>query len=402
MQRHKLIMKTAIVLTWFVGFCIADEETVITSSSNVFGLGLLQEIPASPQTNIFYSPYSVYTALAMAYIGARGETQHDLHETLGYSTTGVSPANVPSLHARHTRRLREPSNSTLLIANAAVVQTGYNVQRQYLDTLRDSFSAEVSVADLTDVQSLSTINNWVKNKTSGNIEQLLLEPLPSDARLILLNAIYFKGLWNTPFQAEATFKAPFFNAGTERVQVDTMHQQLTAGYTDDDETNAQVVDLAYAGLDYSMVIILPREKNGVDAIRRNFSVPLYHRLLLKLRERVVDVALPKFKIEGPYKLKEPLSHMGASKVFDKDQADFSGISGSRDLFVHDVVHWAVVEVNEEGSEAAAVTGFVIQLRTAAFVTPPPLPKVYVDHPFIFLIRNVNTNTIMFLGEVNAL
>ncbi|KAH8024791.1 hypothetical protein HPB51_001205 [Rhipicephalus microplus] len=379
-----------------MGYCVGEEETVITTSGNVFGLGLLQQIPSSPQTNIFYSPYSIYTALAMAYVGARGETQHDLHEALGYSTAGLSPESVASLHARHTRRLREPSNSTLLVANAVVVQTGYNVQRQYLDTLRDSFGAEVSEADLTDVQSLKTINDWVKNKTAGQIEQLLLEPLPSEAKLVLLNAIYFKGLWNTPFQAESTFKAPFFNAGTERVQVDTMHQQITAGYAEDDETNAQVVDLTYAGLDYSMVIILPRQKNGADAIRRNFSVPLYHRLLLKLRERVVDVALPKFKIDKLNPLKSNLTFLGLRKMFGSE-ADLSGITGDRRLYVSDVLQRAVVEVNEEGTEAAAVTGVIgvnrIGIEPFLFTA---------DHPFLFFIRDRKTNEIFFAGQVNVL
>lgn len=391
------MMKTAICIVWLVAVCVAQEETRISSSSNVFGFELLREIPVSSQTNTFYSPYSVYTAMAMTYVGARGDTLQDLHEALHYSSVGLSHDRVPSAHAKHTRRLREPSNSTLYVANAAVVQEGYNVEPQYLDSLRQNFGAELSTANLADEQALRTINDWVKNKTAGKIEELLSEPLTSDARLVLLNAIYFKGLWNTPFHAGATSKAPFFNAGTEWVQVDMMRQQFTTAYAQDDETNAQVVDLAYTGLDYSMVIVLPREKNGVDALRRNFSLPLYHRLLLKLRDTNVAVALPKFKIESLYKLKEPLSQLGASKVFDKHQADFSGISGSRDLFVYDVVHKAVVEVNEEGSEAAGATAVVFEVESIRVSTP-----FVVDHPFLFFIHNRRTGDILFAGQVNHL
>ncbi|XP_075545347.1 iripin-1-like [Dermacentor variabilis] len=398
MERRQPIMKTAICIAWLMAVCVAQDETKISSSINSFGFELLREIPVSSQTNIFYSPYSVYTALAMAYVGARGDTMQDLHEALGYSSVGLSPDLVPSLHAKHTRRLREQaSNSTLYAANAAVIQEGYNVEQQYLDSLRQYFDAQVSTANLADEHTLTTINDWVKNKTAGKIEELLNAPLSSDARLVILNAIYFKGLWNTPFHAEATSKAPFFNAGTELVQVDTMHQKLTTGYAQDDETNAQVVDLAYTGLDYSMVIVLPRERDGADALRRNFSLPLYHRLLLKLRDREVDVALPKFKSESLYKLKGPLSQLGASKVFDKQQADFSGISGSRDLFVSDVVHKAVVEVNEEGSEAAGATAVIFHVESLSVSTP-----FVVDHPFLFFIHNRRTGDILFAGQVNHL
>lgn len=390
-------MKTVIYIAWLMAVCVAQDETKISSSSNVFGLELLGKIPGSSQTNIFYSPYSVYTALAMAYVGARGETMQDLHDALGYSSVGLSPDLVPGLLAKHARRLREPSNSTLYVTNNAIIQEGYNVEPQYLDSLTENFAAEVTTANLADQQALRNINEWVKRKTAGKIEGLLSEPLSSDARLVLLNAIYFKGLWNTPFPADHTFKAPFFNAGTERVEVDMMHQEVTTGYAQDDETNAQVVDLAYAGLDYSMVIVLPREKNGVDALKRNFSLPLYHRLLLKLRDREVDVALPKFKIDSLYKLKEPLSQLGASKIFDKYQADFSGISGSRDLFVYNVVHKAVVEVNEEGSEAAGATAVILQVESLRVGTP-----FVVDHPFLFFIRNRRTGDILFAGQVNHL
>lgn len=390
-------MKTVICLAWLMAVCVAQDDTKISSSSNVFGLELLRMIPGSPQTNIFYSPYSVYTALAMAYVGARGETMQDLHDALGYSSVGLRPDLVPGLLAKHARRLREPSNSTLYVTNNAIIQEGYNVEPQYLDSLTENFAAEVSTANLTDQQVLRNINEWVKRNTAGKIEELLSEPLSPDARLVLLNAIYFKGLWNTPFPADDTFKAPFFNAGTERVEVDMMHQRLTTGYAQDDETNAQVVDLAYAGLDYSMVIVLPREKNGVDALKRNFSLPLYHRLLLKLRDTEVDIALPKFKIDSLYKLKEPLSQLGASKIFDKYQADFSGISGSRDLFVYNVVHKAVVEVNEEGSEAAGATAVILQVESLRVGIP-----FVVDHPFLFFIRNRHTGDILFAGQVNHL
>ncbi|XP_075545345.1 iripin-1-like isoform X1 [Dermacentor variabilis] len=397
--RRKLhAMNFLICLAGLLALCAAQEEHKVTGANNQFGFKLLDKIPVSPQVNLFYSPYSVSTAMAMAYVGARGETQHDLHETLGYSSVGLTPDHVPSAHAQHTHLLRAPSNSTLRVANAAVVQDGYVVTEEYLGLLRTSFGAEVNRAGLNDEQSVRGINDWVKNKTEGKIEQLLSEPLPPNTRLVLLNAIYFKGLWNTPFEVRGTSKAQFFNAGTERVEVDTMHAQLNAGLAEDDETNADVLDLPYAGLDYSMTIVLPRVRNGVDALRQNLSWPVFQRLLSKLNAHaVVEVALPKFKIEGSYKLKAPLSALGASKAFDERLADFSGISGSRDLVVYEVVHKAVVEVNEEGSEAAAATGVITYTKSATFGIP-----FVVDHPFLFFIRNRQTGDVLFAGQVNHL
>ncbi|KAL1438203.1 hypothetical protein MTO96_048286 [Rhipicephalus appendiculatus] len=391
-------MKIIICLAGLLALCSGQEEHKVTAANNEFGFKLLNAIPVSPQTNLFYSPYSVSTAMAMAYVGARGETQRDLHETLGYSSVGLTPEHVPSAHAQHTHLLRAPSNSTLRVANAAVVQESYTVTDEYLGLLRQSFDAEVSVASLNDEQSVRAINDWVKNKTEQKIEQLLSEPLPPDTRLVLLNAIYFKGLWNVPFDTRGTRKGPFFNAGTERVEVDVMNARLRVGYAGDDQTNVDVLDLPYAGLDYSLTIILPRERTGVDALRQNLSWPVFQRLLSKvhLNTRVL-VALPRFKIEGSYKLKAPLSALGASKAFDERHADFSGISGARDLIIYDVVHKAVVEVNEEGSEAAGATAVIFQTKSSGGAI-----RFVVDHPFLFFIRNRHTGDVLFAGQVNHL
>ncbi|KAH6936906.1 hypothetical protein HPB50_024069 [Hyalomma asiaticum] len=391
-------MKIFIFLAGLFALCSGQDEHKVTAANNQFGFRLLDQIPVSSGTNLFYSPYSVSTAMAMAYVGARGETRLDLHETLGYSSVGLTPDHVPSAHAQHTHLLRAPSNSTLRVANAAVVQEHYTVTEEYLGLLRQSFRAEVSVSNLNDEHSLRVVNDWVKNKTEQKIEQLLSEPLPPDTRLVLLNAIYFKGQWNVPFDVRETSKKPFFNAGTESVEVDMMHGRLRAGYAEDDESNVGVLDLPYAGLDYSLTILLPRERTGVDALRQNLSWPVFQRLLSKLNMNArVTVALPKFKIEGSYKLKAPLSELGASKAFDEHHADFSGISGSRDLVIYDVVHKAVVEVNEEGSEAAAATAVIFQTESGGASI-----RFVVDHPFLFFIRNRQTGDVLFAGQANHL
>lgn len=390
-------MKSVIWLSWLLAICIAQEEHKVTDASNQFGFRLLQKIPASSEVNLFFSPYSVSTALAMAYVGARADTQQELHESLGYSSVGLTPDHVPTAHAQHTHVLRAPSNSTLHVANAAVLQERYNVLTEYLDLLTQSFAAEVSKANLADEQSRKNINTWVKNSTGGKIEDLLSEPLPPNTKMVLLNAIYFKGLWDTPFDASFTSSAPFYNGGTEQVTVDMMRNEVRVPYAYHEATDADVADLPYAGLDYSMTIVLPRDHSGAEALRQRLSWPVFQNMLSHLQQQRLTLALPRFKLEGAYKLKQPISQLGAKKMFDERQADLSGITGSRDLFVHDVIHKAVVEVNEEGSEAAGASGVVFVTKSLSTST-----RFIVDHPFLFFIRNTKTGDVFFAGQVNHL
>lgn len=390
-------MKSAVWLSWLLAICVAQEEHKVTDASNQFGFRLMQKIPASSEVNLFFSPYSVATALAMTYVGARADTQQELHESLGYSSAGLTPDHVPSAHAQHSHVLRAPSNSTIRVANAAVVEEHYNVLEEYINSLSQSFDAEVSKVNLADEQSRKNINNWVKNKTEGKIEELLSEPLPPRTKLVLLNAIYFKGLWDAPFDASVTSSAPFYNGGSEQITVDMMRREVRAPYAYHEVTDADVVDLPYAGLDYSMTIVLPKVFSGAEALRQKLSWPVFQHMLSQLHTDTLDLALPRFKLEGTYKLKQPISQLGATKMFDERQADLSGISGSRDLFVHDVVHKAVVEVNEEGSEAAGGTAVLFVTKSLSSNTP-----FVVDHPFLFFIRNTKTGDVLFAGQVNHL
>lgn len=386
--------------TWLVcllAVCAAQEEHKVTEANNQFAFRLLQKFPTSSEVNLFFSPYSVSTALAMAYVGARDETQHELHESLGYSSAGLTPDNVPSAHAQHTHLLRQPSNSTVRVANAAVIEREYSVLGDYIGLLSQSFNADLWKVDFADTESRSKINDWVKNETNGKIEDLLRGPLPPNTKLVLLNAIYFKGVWKTPFHVQATSRGPFYNGGTTRVNVDTMREDVEAGYAHDEATNADVADLPYVGSDYSMTIVLPRESTGADSLRHSLLWHDFQRLLSGLRQTTLYVALPKFKLEGSYKLKQTLSQLGAVKLFQEGQADLSGISSSGHLFVEDVIHKAVVEVNEQGSEAAGATAVLIVADSLRPTTP-----FIVNHPFLFFIRNTKTGDVLFAGQVNHL
>ncbi|KAL1438198.1 hypothetical protein MTO96_048281 [Rhipicephalus appendiculatus] len=338
-------------------------------------------LPSNANTNVFFSPFSVSAALGMAYIGARGDTLEQLTLNFGYSADEINEQKILALFKEQLEAARDlPHEYTLDIANAAVAQEGYGVLPNYTQALMSSFGAEYLEADFSKKgqEAIDKINKWVSEKTHGKVRSLFEEPPDFSTRLILLNAVYYKGTWLYEFNKLRTKPRSFYNGGVTKVLIPTMKMKSTLNHTFDATLNADVVDLPYVGNDISMTILLPR-----------------------MYPKDMKLKLPKFKLDTKYTLKPTLEALGIKKIFSAD-ADLSGISGAKNLYVSDVLHKAVLEVNEEGSEAAAVTGFVIQLRTAAFVTPPPLPKVYVDHPFIFLIRNVNTNTIMFLGEVNAL
>lgn len=381
-----------------------EDRWKLARANNFLGLNLLKALPSNANTNVFFSPFSVSAALGMAYIGARGDTLEQLTLNFGYTADELNELKILALFKEQLEAARDlPHEYTLDIANAAVAQEGYGVLPNYTQALMSAFGAEYLEADFSKKgqEAIDKINKWVSEKTHGKVHSLFEEPPDFSTRLILLNAVYYKGTWLYEFNKLRTKPRSFYNGGVTKVLIPMMKMKSTLNHTFDATLNADVVDLPYVGNDISMTILLPSERNGIEHLKSALTTQNLNKAIARMYPKDMKLKLPKFKLDTKYTLKPTLETLGIKKIFSAD-ADLSGISGAKNLYVSDVLHKAVLEVNEEGSEAAAVTGFVIQLRTAAFVTPPPLPKVYVDHPFIFLIRNVNTNTIMFLGEVNAL
>ncbi|KAH6936909.1 hypothetical protein HPB50_024072 [Hyalomma asiaticum] len=381
-----------------------EDRFKLARANNYLGLNLLKALPSNANTNVFFSPFSVATAIGMAYIGARGDTLEQLTLNFGYSADELNEQKVLALFKEQLEAARDlPHEYTLDIANAAVAQEGYGVLPNFTEALMSSFGAEYLQADFSKKgqEAIDKINKWVSEKTHGKVRSLFEEPPDFSTRLILLNAVYYKGTWLYEFNKARTKPRSFYNGGVTKVLVPMMKMKSTLNHTFDATLNADVVDLPYVGNDIAMTILLPSERNGIEHLKSALTIQNLEKAIARMYPKDMKLKFPKFKMDTKYTLKPTLESLGIRKIFSAD-ADLSGISGAKNLYVSDVLHKAVLEVNEEGSEAAAVTGFVIQLRTAAFVTPPPLPKVYVDHPFIFLIRNVHTNTMMFLGEVNAL
>ncbi|KAL3192232.1 hypothetical protein MRX96_059210 [Rhipicephalus microplus] len=368
-------------------------------SNNNFALQLLPLMSTSQLDNVFYSPYSVTTALAMVHAGADALTRSELHVALKYHLLGLEEDEVVRAHADFNRHLLGPSNSTLEVANAVVLDLKLNALSSYLNALKNGFEAELLKADFSGDEraTLNTINSWVSQKTQQKISKLFDEPLPSFTKLVLLNAIYFKGTWLSKFDQSKTAKAPFYTADGRSTSVDTMQSVVKAGYAYVRDLAATMLELPYNGLDYSMVIALPQNESSVEVLKRQLNGTVIVAARQKLREATFMLHLPRFRLEQKYDLKEVLPKLGIKRIFNASEADLSTINGEKSLFVNQMVHKAVVEVNEEGSEAAAVTGVTVNTR---IITGPG--EIHVDRPFLFFIDNKRTGNVLFVGQVNKI
>ncbi|MHC4982172.1 MAG: serpin family protein [Planctomycetota bacterium] len=403
----------------------------IAGASNGFAYALYKEL-GEKEGNLFFSPSSVHMALAMTYAGARGLTGLEMYGVLHLPVWHVprppeprtggdvqSPAvlvetvaqeSVPAAYKALLSQLEPGKDAayTLHVANALWGQKGYPWLKDFLKVTRDNYGAglrEVDFAKDTEA-ARETINEWVEEQTKEKIKELLEKGvLKGETRLVLTNAIYFKGDWQRKFDEKNTRDEEFKVSRDKKVVVPMMRQTASFAYAE--ASDAQILKLPYAGGELSMVVLLPKEKAGLPALEKSLAggpVMIGQRStgdmivsawLEELRERQVDVRLPRFRLETCYYLKEPLSAMGMPDAFDPEKADFSGMNGRKDLFISAVVHKAFVEVNEEGTEAAAATGVAISVTS---VQPQP-PVFRADHPFLFLIRHEKTGTILFMGRV---
>jgi serpin B len=304
----------------------------------------------------------------------------------------------PALGALH----REINDGTgrpykLSVANALWGREGETFLPDFLRLLREHYGVGLRLVDFRSAeQARETINSWVEEQTGGRIKDLLQPPLPRpDTSLLVTNAIYFKGDWATPFPMAATRDEDFKVTLDKVVPLPMMHRTGRLNYFEGD--GFQALELPYAGGDLSMVVLLPRKVDGLAEFEQSLTAGSLAASLLGLRPHRVEVALPRFRMESAFELAPVLSAMGMPAAFN-DAADFSGINGRRDLYLSAVVHKAFVDVNEEGTEAAAATGVAVA-RMAIAVRPEPVVVFRADHPFVFLIRLNRTGSLLFLGRV---
>uniref|UniRef100_A0A6M2E637 Putative tick serpins 8 n=1 Tax=Amblyomma tuberculatum TaxID=48802 RepID=A0A6M2E637_9ACAR len=391
---------TAIVAVSHIqpGLCLTEKEQKLIAANNEFAIRLLKVLPSQPDDNVFFSPYSLSTALGMAYVGARGATQQELSEALGYSAVSLSEGDVQEAFGHQNSRLQaHASQAGLQVANSAAVQANFNVLDTYYNILNQSFNAHVFKVDFEQhgEEAVDAINAWIKGATHNKIDKLFAQPLSTDTRLVLVNAIVFKGLWELQFDPRGTRKDVFYNGGTHAIEVDSMFSRRDTPRGFSQELQSDVIELLYRDSDFSMVIVLPTVRDGVEAVKQVLTVDKLNAAIASLSNRTAAISLPKFKLDKFNPLKSNLTHLGLGQIFG--DADLSGITGDRLLVVSDVLQRAVIEVNEEGTEAAAASGVVGVNRIGI----EPF-RFFVDHPFLFFIRDRRTHELFFAGQVNKL
>jgi serpin B len=376
----------------------ADRAALIQGNTT-FGLNLYGRLrQQSGPANAFLSPFSLSTALAMTAAGARGETARQMNEVLAFpfGADRVNAAFAPLIAS--LRPTGDKPAYALHTANALWGQRGYHFLPEYVASLRNSFGAKLEEVDFIAATEAArrTINTWVEQQTAGKIQDLIGSGiLDAQTRLVLTNAIYFKGSWATPFRASATREDDFHVAPGRAVRVPLMQQTAHFNYAEDDAV--QVLELPYSNGDLSMVVLLPKRRDGLAAVEAALSTGSLTARLERLQSAEVAVALPRFKLVAEYELGAPLAALGMTRAFS-DRADFSGMNGGAEpLQISAVIHKAYVDVNEEGTEAAAATAVTIR-ATAAMIPRPPIP-FRADHPFLFLIRDRRSGSVLFLGSL---
>ncbi len=375
-----------------------DLATLVDGNS-AFAFDLYQAL-SGEEGNLFYSPHSISLALAMTYAGARGDTEQQMADALDFilPQDRLHPAfNSLDLELGSRGEGAEGKDGEgfrLNIVNAIWGQKDYDFLSGFLDLLAENYGAGLRVLDFISApeESRITINDWVSDQTEGRIEDLIPQGLINAmTRLVLTNAIYFNAAWQYPFPEDMTEDGPFYLLDGDEVTVPMMRQTESFGYAEGD--GYQAVELPYDGGELSMVILLPQAGN-FGAFEESLDSQQIDGIIESLEGGQVALTMPKFEFESEFSLKGTLSAMGMPIAFS-ESADFSGMTGNRDLYIADVVHKAFVSVDEAGTEAAAATAVVMELTAV----PGEPVEVTIDHPFIFLIRDIETGAILFVGRV---
>ncbi len=371
-------------------------KEAVVEANNGFAIDLYGQLKEE-QGNLFCSPHSISSALAMTWAGARGRTAEQMRRVLRL------PEDGDRVHEAYRRLLDRLNAATqaegcrLEVANALWGQEGYDFLPRYLQLVEARYRAGLEQVDFRGAteKARARINRWVEEQTHGKIEDLIPPgALNLMTRLVLTNAIYFKGLWLLPFDPEQTAEQDFWVSAEEKKPVPMMHGKKQFACA---ETNGcQVLELPYEGGELSMVVLVPRRRDGLAALEKELTAEKLNAWLSKLRRREVDLYLPRFKVTSKFSMRPVLESLGMTDAFSPTAADLSGMNGRRDLFVTAVLHKAYVDVNEEGTEAAAATGVVVGITAA-----PLEPVVFrADHPFLFLIRHGPSGAILFMGRVS--
>lgn len=374
----------------------ASDRTELVRGNNAFAFELYRQLREGQDGNLFFSPYSISLALAMTYAGARGETERQMAETLHFTLpqNRLHPA-FNELDLELQSRGEGEEGFRLHIANALWGQQDYEFLAEFLDIIAENYGAGLNLVDFVrDAEAArAAINEWVEEQTEGKIKDLIPPGvLDTLTRLVLVNAIYFNAAWDEPFNPALTTDGPFYLLDGRRVVVPMMRNTTFYSYGSGD--GYQAIALPYEGGALSMLLVMPAE-GEFAAFEDALDADRVDAILDNLSLQRVTLTMPRFEFESEFNLGNTLAAMGMPDAFS-DAADLSGMTGNRDLRIQAVIHKAFVAVDEEGTEAAAATAAVIGLTAAPIEEPV---EFTLDHPFIFLIYDAETGTILFAGRV---
>ena len=369
----------------------------LVSGNSAFAFDLYQAL-SQREGNLFYSPYSISLALAMTYAGARGETEQQMADTLHFLSqsrlhNAFNGLDLELASRGEGAQGKDEEGFRLNIVNAIWGQKDYKFLDEFLDVLAENYGAGLRLLDFKNEpeESRITINDWVRDQTEGRIEDLIPRGvIDALTRLVLTNAIYFNAAWLNPFDEDVTQDGAFYLLDGSEVTVPMMMQTESFGYAEGE--GYQAVELLYDGEELSMVILLP-ERGHFEGFEASLNADLLDSIIRDLEYKAVALGLPKFEFESEFSLVDTLAVMGMPIAFS-GAADFSGMTGSRDLYIAEILHKAFVSVDEAGTEAAAATAVV--MKETAIEEPV---EFTVDRPFVFLIRDIETGTVLFVGRV---
>ncbi|KAM8964513.1 serpin B3 [Lycaon pictus] len=385
----------------------------LSAANTRFAFDLFQQFKTSKKgDNIFFSPLSISSALAMTYLGAKENTALEIGKVLHFneateSTTGRTTTDhvekTENVHHQFQKLLTELKKPTdayeLNMANKFYGEKKYQFLQEYMDNIKKFYLASVESVDFNNAaeESRKKINSWVESQTNEKIKDMFPKDSLNHTILVLVNAVYFKGQWDTKFDTKNTVEKEFWLDKDTSKPVQMMRQSNVFNFTSLEDLQAKILEIPYKGKDLSMMLLLPHEVDGLQKLEDQLTAEklIEWTSSQNMSNGQVDLYLPRFKVEESYELKATLKALGMVDAFNTKSANFSGMTGRQDLVVSKVRHKSFVEVTEEGTEAAASTDVEVIAKSA------PIYPFHCDHPFLFFIKHNKTNSILFLGRVSS-